>query len=81
MKKSLSIAVLAATAGLAIGAGTVIAASGAPAVQGIYGYFAGNPVYTVALEASSGLIVLGCPGGQSLTTMAMANGGQTIYCK
>lgn len=81
MTKSLSATAVAAAIGLLIGAGAAIAASGAPAVQGIYGYFAGNPVYVVALEASSGLIVTGCPSGQSLSSMAMANGAQTILCK
>lgn len=81
MKKMIAFAALNIALGLAIGAGAAIAAAGAPAVQGIYGYFGGNPVYLVALEASSGLFVSGCPSGQTFTHMPMANGGHALLCK
>lgn len=80
MKKSVIYTAAGILLGMAIGGGVAFA-SGGPSIQGIYGYLAGNPVYKVDLEASSGLFVGGCPNGQTLTSMPMANGGHVLHCK
>lgn len=80
MKRSISLVVLGVFAGLGIGAATAVAGA-APVVQGLYGYLAGVPVYSVDLPASTGVYVGGCPPGQSLNSPKMANGGHVLLCK
>lgn len=81
MKKSLSIAVLAAIVGLSIGVGAAIATGGAPTVHGIWGWGQGVPMHLVKLQDSSGLYVPLCSNGQRVNGNAMANGGYVVYCK
>jgi hypothetical protein len=80
MKKTISLVVLGVLVGGGLGVGAAVAA-GEPAIQGIYGYFAGNPVYRVTLQASSGVFIDLCPSGQTLSHMPMANGGHALLCK
>lgn len=80
MKRSVFHVVLGVLIGLGIGAATA-AAAGAPVIQGIYGYLAGVPVYSVDLPANSGIHVGTCPPGNSLTYTGMANGAHVILCR
>ncbi|MFA7431104.1 MAG: hypothetical protein WCZ23_13180 [Rhodospirillaceae bacterium] len=80
MKKTISLLALGALVGGGLGIGVAVAA-GEPSIQGIYGYFAGSPVYKVVLQANSGVFVDVCPSGQTLTSMPMANGGHALLCK